>query len=91
MTLPAAPIDNVTRLDAATPFTFTAPLKDPNSVEQHGRHRSGWLADGDALNTVDVFADLAELTIDQEDDALGIVSGRCRAARTDRTTSSPAA
>jgi hypothetical protein len=76
VTVPPAPIFRVTREDAGTPYTFTAPIKDPNSIERHGMDWSAWLQDGDAIDTVDVFADRAGLTIDQENHGAGIVSWR---------------
>ncbi len=78
VTVPPAPIFRVTREDAGTPYTFTAPIKDPNSIELHGMDWSDWLQDGDAIASVDVFADLTGLTIDQEDHAAGVVSWRLR-------------
>lgn len=76
VTIPPAPIFTVTREDAGTPYTFTAPIKDPDSIELHGMDWSGWLQDGDAIATVDVLVEPAGLTIDQEADAAGIVSWR---------------
>ena len=76
VTLAPAPIFTVTREDAGTPYTFTAPLKDPNSIELHGMDWSGWLQDGDTIDTIDVLVEPVGLTIDQEAHASGIVSWR---------------
>lgn len=71
-----SPVFTVTRGDAGTPFTFSAPVKDPSSIELHGLDWSGWLSAGDSIATADVFSDLAGLTISQIDHAAGVVSYR---------------
>ncbi|WP_296717795.1 hypothetical protein [Erythrobacter sp.] len=76
VTIAPDPIFTVTRTDAGTPFTFTAPIKDPDSIELHGMDWSGWLQEGDTITAREVFADIEGVTIDQVADAGGIVSWR---------------
>lgn len=71
-----APVFTVSRDDAGTPYSFTAPLKDPDSIERHGMDWSGWLQEGDSIAARSVFADTAGMTIDQISDAAGLVSWR---------------
>lgn len=71
-----APIFTVTRDDTGTPYTFTAPIKDPSSIERHGMDWAVWLQDGDAITSVDVFADRAGIEIDQQALSAGLVSWR---------------
>jgi hypothetical protein len=71
-----APIFTVNRDDAGTPYTFTAPIKDPSSIERHGMDWAVWLQDGDAIASFDVFVDRAGLEIDQEALSAGLVSWR---------------
>lgn len=77
-TVAPAPIFIVTRDDAGTPFTFTAPLKDPHSVERHGMDWSAWLQQGDSIASRSVAADRDTLLIDQVDDSDAVVSWRLR-------------
>ena len=74
--VPPAPIFRVNRDDAGTPYSFTAPFKDPNSVEVHGMDWSDWLQEGDGISTQEVFADSDALIIDQVSEAAGVVSWR---------------
>lgn len=76
VSVPPAPIFAVRRDDAGTPYTFTAPIKDPSSIERHGMDWSGWLLPGDTIASRAVDADPDTLTIDQPDDSAGIVSWR---------------
>jgi hypothetical protein len=76
VTVAPAPIFPVTRDDAGTPYTFTAPIKDPASIERHGMDWSAWLQQGDAIASIDVTVDLQGLEIDQEDHQSGIVIWR---------------
>lgn len=76
ISLPPAPIFTVRREDAGTPYSFTAPFKDPNSVERHGMDWSGWLPEGDTIAVEAVFADSDAVTIDQVTEAAGVVCWR---------------
>lgn len=78
LVLPPLPIFPVTRQDAGTPWTFTAPLKDPESTERHGMDWSGWLQEGDAIASCTVTVDRDTLLIDQVGHDDGIVSWRLR-------------
>ena len=71
-----APLFKVTREDSGTPFTFMAPLKDPNSIELHGLDWSDWLGAGDSIATATVFSDLTGLSISQVANGAGVVSYR---------------
>lgn len=71
-----APVFTVTRDDSGTPFTFTAPIKDPSSIELHGMDWSTWLGAGDSIATQDVFSDMPGLAVSQVAEAAGIVSYR---------------
>lgn len=71
-----APVFTVTRDDSGTPFTFVAPIKDPDSIELHGLDWSAWLGDSDTITAQDVFADDAGLSVSQVDEANGVVSYR---------------
>lgn len=75
VTASPAPLFKVTRDDSGTPFTFLAPLKDPNSIELHGLDWSDWLGNGDSLASATVTADTG-LTVDQVTNAAGVVSYR---------------
>lgn len=69
-----APVFTVTLEDSGTPFTFTAPPKDPNSIEMHGMDWSACLRAGDSIASADVFATTPGLTIAQVTNAAGVVS-----------------
>lgn len=75
VTASPAPLFKVMRDDSGTPFTFTAPIKDPNSIELHGLDWTDWLGAGDSLVNATVTADTG-LTVDQVANAAGIVSYR---------------
>jgi hypothetical protein len=74
--IPPVPIFVVTRADSGTPFSFAAPIKDPDAIERHGMDWSAWLQEGDGIATFSVTADGAGLVIDEVAQSAGIVSWR---------------
>lgn len=57
-------------------YEFTAPIKDPSAVLDHGMNWTSWLDDGETITAQSVVAAPADLTIAAVAQADGIVSWR---------------